>query len=135
MPLLDWGERKGNIKTARMNKEVADIEIKQAENDIDRQILQKVNNFNLQEELVMVALKTRDISRESYDITEKRFLSGKVDLLRLLSARTAWQTASEGYIQSLQNYWEFYYGVQRLTLYNFMDGASLDHDFEKLLED
>ena len=135
MPLLDWGERKGNIKTARMNKEVTDIEIKQAENDIDRQILQKVNNFNLQEELVMVALKTRDISRESYDITEKRFLSGKVDLLRLLSARKAWQTASEGYIQSLQSYWEFYYGVQRLTLYNFMDGASLNHDFEKLLED
>ena len=135
MPLLDWGERKGNIKTARMNKEVTDIEIKQAENDIDRQILQKVNNFNLQEELVMVALKTRNISRESYDITEKRFLSGKVDLLRLLSARKAWQTASEGYIQSLQSYWEFYYGVQRLTLYNFMDGASLNHDFEKLLED
>lgn len=135
MPLLDWGERKGNIKTARMNKEVADIEIKQLENDIERQILQKVNNFNLQEELVTVALKSRDISRESYDITEKRFLTGKVDLLKLLTARRAWQTASENYIQSLQNYWEYYYGVQQLTLYNFMDGTALSNDFDKLLED
>ncbi len=135
MPILDWGERKGNIKTALMNKEVADIEIKQAENDIDQQLLQKVNNFNLQEKLVVVALKTRDISRESYDITEKRFLSGKVDLLRLLTARKAWQTASEGYVQSLQSYWEYYYGVQQLTLYDFTDRTAIIEDFDRLLEE
>ncbi len=135
MPLLDWGERKGNIKTARMNKELAEIQIEQDENDIDRQLLQKVNNFNLQEELVIVALKTKKVSRESYGITEKRFLLGKVDLLRLLSARKAWQAASEGYINSLQSYWNYYYGVQQLTLYNFMDATPLARDFDQLLKE
>ncbi|MFS4456910.1 TolC family protein [Maribacter sp. 2304DJ31-5] len=133
MPLLDWGERKGNIQKARMNKELADIENKQAENDIEQQLSQKVNNYNLQEGLVAVALRTRNIAEESYTITERRFLSGKVDLLRLLTARRAWQTASENYVQSLQQYWEYYHGVQQMTLYNFMDRSTLNEDFEKLL--
>lgn len=135
MPLLDWGERKGNIKTAQMDKEVADIEIEQAENDIWQQLTQKVNNFNLQEELVQVALYTKVIAQESYAITEKRFLSGKVDLIRLLSAREAWQSASEGYVRSLQDYWEFYYGLQQLTLYDFGEGMALGQDFDALLKD
>ena len=134
IPLLDWGERKGNIQTARMDKEVADIQIALDRNDIEQQLLQEVDNFNLQEELVLVALKTRDIARESYEITERRFLSGKVDLLRLLTARKAWQTASESYVQSIQGYWEYYYGVQQLTLYNFIEGTTLEEDFDKLLE-
>ena len=135
MPLLDWGERKGNIQTARMDKEVADIQIEQDWNDVEQQLMQRVDNFNLQEKQVMVALKTKDISRESYKITEKRFLSGKVDLLRLLTARKSWQDASEGYVQSLHGYWGYYYEVQRMTLYNFMDESTLEADFERLLDE
>jgi len=134
MPILDWGERKGNIQKARMNKELADIKNKQLENDLHQQLIQMVNNFNLQEDLVIVALKTRDIAKESYAITEKRFLTGKVDLLRLLTARRAWQMASEGFINSLQLYWEYYFGVQRITLYNFMNMSTLNEDFESLLK-
>ncbi|MBC9797815.1 TolC family protein [Sinomicrobium weinanense] len=135
MPLLDWGERKGNIRVARMTKEVQDIEISQDENDIHRQLELKVSNFNLQEEQVMAALRAREISRESYKITEKRFLSGKVDLLRLSSAREAWQNASEQYIESLQNYWNYYYEVQQLTLYDFIHDSALSKNFDKLLEE
>lgn len=132
MPILDWGERKGNIQKARMSKELSDIENKQSENDLQQRLAQKVNNFNLQEDLVALALKTRGISQESYEITERRFLSGKVDLLRLLTARKAWQIASESYIISLQQYWEYYYGVQQMTLYNFFEEISLEGDFNRL---
>ena len=133
IPLLDWGERKGKIKTAKMTKELADITIQQTVNDIKRQLTLKVKNFNLQEEQVNVALKTKEISRESYTITEKRFLSGKVDLLRLLNSRQAWQTSEEQYIQSLQLYWNYYYEVQQLTLYDFLSDETLNDTFEKTL--
>lgn len=135
IPVLDWGERKGNIKTARMTKELTDITVQQTVNDIKRQLVLKVENFNLQEEQVTAALKTKEISRESYQITERRFLSGKVDLLRLLNSRQAWQTAEEQYIQSLQLYWNYYYEVQQLTLYDFMKSETLTESFDKILKD
>lgn len=135
MPILDWGERKGNIKTATMTKELTDIKIQQTINDVQRQLVLKVKNFNLQEELVIASLRAKEISNQSYQITEKRFLSGKVDLLRLLNARKAWQTASEQYIQNLQLYWTYYYEVQQLTLYNFLENITLQESFESIIED
>lgn len=133
IPILDWGERKGKIKTAKMNKQVVDIELQQDENTFRQDITLKVIDFNLQKELVQGALRTSEIARESYTITEKRFLSGRVDLLNLSSSRQAWQSATERYIQSLLNYWKFYYEVQQLTLYNFIDGNTIKQDFDAIL--
>lgn len=134
VPILDWGERRGNIQTAKMNKEVADIEIQQDEDTYKQSIALKVNNFNLQKELVIGALHTSDISNESYKITEKRFLSGQVDLLNLSSSRKAWQQSTESYIQSLQVYWTLYYELQQLTLYNFINNSTLKQDFDTVLD-
>jgi outer membrane protein TolC len=135
MPILDWGERKGNIKTARLNKEVEDIAIQKEGDQIHQELILKVSNFNLQKQLVAGALRSSEISKSSYEITEKRFLSGSIDLLRLTSARKAWQLASENYITSLHNYWKFYYEVQQLTLYDFMNSNTLSKNFDEILKD
>ncbi|WP_203257017.1 TolC family protein [Hyunsoonleella ulvae] len=135
MPILDWGERKGNIKTARMNKEVIDIELQQNEESYKQDVTLNVLDFNLQKQLVDDALRTRDLARESYSLTEKRFLSGNVDFLNLTTSRRAWQQANENYVKTLQNYWNLYYKVQQLTLYNFIKDTPLIQDFDNILED
>lgn len=134
IPILDWGERKGKIKTAKMNKDVVDIELQQEEDTFKQEITLKVIDFNLQRELVEGALKTSEIARESYRITEKRFLLGNLDYLMLSSSRKAWQLATEQYIQSLLSYWKLYYEVQQLTLYDFLNEKTLQQDFEKILD-
>ena len=134
MPILDWGERKGNIKTAKLNKEVNDIGIQNEEDQIHQELVLKVVDFNLQNQLVSAALRSSEISKSSYNVTEKRFLSGSIDLLRLTSARKAWQTASENYITSLHNYWRFYYEVQQLTLYDFQNSTTISKNFDEILD-
>lgn len=134
VPVLDWGERKGKIKTAKMNKEVVDIELQQNEETYKQDITQNVLDFNIQHELVLGALRTNEISKESYHLTEKRFLSGSVDFLNLTSSRKAWQLANENYIQALQSYWALYYKVQQLTLYNFIGSTPLIQDYETILD-
>ncbi|QTD38542.1 TolC family protein [Polaribacter batillariae] len=135
IPILDWGERKGNIKTARMNKDVAEIELQQDEDKFKQDITQKVIDFNLQKDLVEGALRTSEIARESYKITEKRFLLGNLDYLRLTASRQAWQSATERYIQSLLNYWKLYYQVQQLTLYDFINNRTIEQNFDIILND
>lgn len=135
VPILDWGERKGKIKTAKMNKDVVDIELQQNEDTYKQDITQNVLDFNTQKELVVGALRTSEISKESYQLTEKRFLSGSVDFLNLTASREAWQVANENYIQALESYWALYYKVQQLTLYDFVNDAALMQDFETILED
>jgi len=135
VPILDWGERRGKIKTAKMNKDVIDIELQQDEDTYTQNITLQVLDFNLQKELVLGAQRTSEISKESYTLTEQRFLSGSVDFLNLTSSRKAWQLANENYIKALQNYWTLYYKVQQLTLYSFINNAPLLQDFEHILED
>ncbi|HBS12869.1 MAG TPA: hypothetical protein DEO36_10070, partial [Flavobacteriaceae bacterium] len=135
IPILDWGERKGKIKTAKMNKDVVDIELQQEEDTFKQNITLKVIDFNLQKELVDGALKTSEIARESYKITEKRFLLGNLDYLILTSSRQAWQSATEQYIQSLLSYWKLYYEVQQLTLYDFLNDKTLQQDFNTSITD
>lgn len=134
IPILDWGERKGNIKTAKMNNEISEIAVQQESDKINQQLSLKIIDFNLQKQLVAGALRTSEISRSSYEITEKRFLSGSIDLLRLTSARKAWQSASENYIMSLYNYWKFYYEVQQLTLYDFQNNSTISKNFDEILD-
>lgn len=117
-----------------MNKDVIDIELQQNEDTYKQNITLKVLDFNLQQELVLGALRTSEISKESYSLTEKRFLSGSVDFLNLIASRKAWQQANENYIRALQNYWAIYYKVQQLTLYNFIDNTPLIQDFESILD-
>lgn len=134
IPILDWGERRGNIKTAKMNNEVSEIAVQQESDKLSQKLALKVIDFNLQKQLVSGALRTNEISKSSYEITEKRFLSGSVDLLRLSSARKAWQVASENYIMSLYNYWKFYYEVQQLTLYDFQNNSFISKKFDEILD-
>lgn len=134
IPILDWGERKGNIKTAKMNNELSEIAVQQESDKLNQQLILKIIDFNLQKQLVSGALKNSEISRSSYEITEKRFLSGSIDLLRLTSARKTWLAASENYITSLFNYWKFYYEVQQLTLYDFQNKSTISKNFDEMLE-
>lgn len=134
IPILDWGERKGNIKTAKMNNEVSEIAVQQESDKLNQQLGLKIIDFNLQKQLVTGALKTCEISRSSYEVSEKRFLSGSIDLLRLTSARKAWLSATENYIMSLYNYWRFYYEVQQLTLYDFHNKSTISKNFDEMLD-
>lgn len=99
--ILDWGERKGTINTANLNKDVIDIELQQNEESYKQNATLSVLDFNIQKDLVDVALKTRDIANESYALTKKRFLSANLDFLNLTTSRNAWQQANENYIIAL----------------------------------
>ena len=133
IPILDWGERKGNKQMALKNKEVVDIEVRQASIDFQQKIALKVIDFNLQEKQLQSAAKADIIAQKSYELTKKRFMLGKADVLKLNNAMKARQIAAEKYITSLFTYWKYYYEVQQLTLYDFRNGVAIEEDFDSLL--
>jgi len=38
------------------------------------------------------------------------------------------------YIDDLMNFWNYYYTLRQLTLYDFMEGKDIEVDFEELLK-
>ncbi|MEM6844813.1 MAG: TolC family protein, partial [Bacteroidota bacterium] len=55
----------------------------------------------------------------SYEIAKQRFLIGKITIVELNDALEKKDNARQQYIQSLNDFWEAYYTLRLLTLYDF----------------
>ena len=133
IPILDWGRRKGQLAMAESNREVVRISINQEKIDFEQNIVMNVMEFNLQADQVLNTAKADTIAKMGYDVTQQRFLIGKVDVTRLNIARNMQEQARRAYIRSLRSYWNYYFNIRRLTLYDFLQDISLSEDFDRIL--
>lgn len=134
IPILDWGLGKGKVKMAQSNREVIKTTVQQAMTDFEQDIFLKVMQFNRQDDQVMIAEKADYISQNRYEVTKQRFLIGKIDVLDLNVAQSERDQAKQKYISTLGSYWQFYYQMRRLTLFDLENNQPLQADFEMLLK-
>ncbi len=130
IPLLDWGVRKGTYNMARGNLNVARIAARQEEVGVEEEVEMTVNEFNVQQSLIQGAEEALDIAIMAYEETRRRFIGGKSDINSLTLALNRQQEAQKNYVSSLQNYWQNYYKIRRLTLHDFYTGFSLSDTFD-----
>ena len=133
MPILDWSRRKGQLAMAQSNREVMRISINQEKIDFEQNVTMNVMEFNLQGNQVINTAKADTIAQMQYDVTQQRFLIGKVDVTKLNLARNDREQARRAYIRSLRSYWDYYITIRRLTLFDFENNVTLSEDFDKLI--
>jgi outer membrane protein TolC len=134
LPIVDWGLGKGAYKMAQSQEEVIRTQVRQSQIDFEQNIFLNVNQFNIQDDQLLIAAKADTIAQKRYDVTKQRFLIGRIDVLDLNIADSEKDVAKRGYIATLRNYWTAYYNVRRLTLFDFERNQNLEADFEKLVE-
>lgn len=134
LPILDWGLGRGKYQMARSSLELAQVTADQAIVDFEQNLILDVEQFNLQKEQVKVAAKSDTVAMRMYEVTKQRFLIGKIAILELNNADTKKDQNRRAYIQQLQNYWNYFYNIRSLALYDFLNRKPLETEFEKLLE-
>ena len=134
VPILDWGLGRGKYKMAVSNLELAQVTSDQALVDFEQNLVLDVEQFNLQKAQVAVAAKSDTVAMRMYEVTKQRFLIGKIAILELNNADTKKDSNRRAFIQALQNYWNYYYNIRSLALYDFLNRKPLETEFEKLLE-
>jgi outer membrane protein TolC len=134
IPILDWGQRRGQYNLARKQAEVRLATVKQNEIDFVQDIKNTVSNFNIQQKILKSASEADTLARLTYDMTKQRFLIGKSDINSLNLARSRQDQAQINYINELKKYWGYYYKIRKLTLYDYEKNNTLSADFDKLLQ-
>jgi hypothetical protein len=132
IPVLDWGRRKGRLAMAESNREVIRISINQEKIDFEQNVVMNVMEYNLQADQVLSRAKADTIAQMGYDVTQQRFLIGRVDVTKLNLARNDQETARRAYINALRTYWNYFYTIRQLTLFDFEKGITLSEDFDRL---
>jgi outer membrane protein TolC len=134
MPILDWGLGRGRYRMAQSSLELATVQAQQALIDFEQNLMLDVEQFNLQANQVAIAAKSDTVAMKRYEVTKQRFLIGKIAVLDLQDADTKKDQNRRAYVQSLQNYWNYYYNIRRLALYDFVNKRPLETEYDRLLE-
>ncbi len=134
LPILDWGLGRGKYKMAQSALDLATMTQQQAQIDFQQNLFLDVEQFNLQKNQVAISAKSDTVAMRMYEVTKQRFLIGKIAILDLNNADTKKDQNRRAYIQELQNYWNYFYNLRSLALYDFINRKPLETDYEMLLQ-
>ena len=134
LPILDWGLGRGKYKMAQSSLELAQVQAEQSRVDFDQNLSLDVEQFNLQAEQVAIAAKSDTVAMKMYEVTKQRFLIGKIAVLELNNADTKKDQNRRAYVQALQNYWNYFFNIRSLALYDFLNKKPIETDYEMLLD-
>lgn len=133
IPVYDWGLGRGKVRMARTDVEITKTQIEQANIEFAHDVRTRVMQFNNQAEQCRTSLRAQDIAAERYDIMKKRFENGSVTVTDLNTAQEEHESAQHQYISQLQSFWTDYYGIQKLTLYDFIRNENIEVNFNDLI--
>ncbi len=133
VPILDWGQGRGRLRMAQSSEEVVRTQVSQSLIEFNESIFLQVMQFNLQDDQVQIASKADTIADLRYEVTKQRFLIGKIDVLDLKDALEEKDIARRGFVEALRNYWDYYYNLRGLTLYDWERDMKLEEDLDELL--
>ncbi len=125
VPVLDWGRNKAMMRTAMANKQLQDFQIAQDEVNFEQEVMTQVRQFEMLRLQLEITRKSDEVAAERYNVSQNRYLIGKIDITNLNIALNEKDDAKRKYIQALRDFWIAYYNLRKLTLYDFYAGNLL----------
>jgi len=135
VPIIDWGVARGKIKMAESGLDLVETSIEQERIDFEQNVFLSVMEFGMQKNQLRIAAKSDTVAQKRFDVTQKRYMIGKVnDVLELDKAQIDNDNAKMGYYRALMTYWQSYYQIRKLTLYDFQHKMPISASFNDLIE-
>jgi outer membrane protein TolC len=134
IPILDWGRGRGRVKMAKSSQAVVRNQVEQAYADFEQDVVLKVRQFNMQPTQFAIAAKSDTIAQKRYEVSKRRFLIDKITITDMNNAQIDRDQSQQGYIMALRNYWNFYYTIRQLSLYDYINDKPLETDFDLLVK-
>ena len=132
IPIVDWGQARSQIRRAKANRELAEVNIQQDEVNFEQEIFLQVMQFNAQYQRLRIAAKADTVAQKRYEVARQRYLTGKISITDINIAQSEKDGAKQSYIFELQRFWNNYYNLRRLCLYDFQRKQKIDYVAEFL---
>jgi len=119
MPIMDWGRSESKVKLAESQRELVLYDVDQDRQDFERRVVVQVEQFNLIKSQIATAEAADKVAEEGYKIALKKFQNGEISITDLNISLQEREGAKRDYISSIENYWESFYLLREVTLYDF----------------
>ncbi|NUQ24855.1 MAG: TolC family protein [Saprospiraceae bacterium] len=125
VPIADWGKAKASRQIAQSNLELERMNVAQERVNFEREVLLKVQQFDLVRNQVERALRSWEISKKRQEMSRNRYYIGKLGITELNIAVAEQDAARRSYVSALRSFWVAFYDIRRSTLYDFENDRPL----------
>lgn len=119
VPILDWGRSASAIKLAESQRELVIYDVEKDIKDFERGVIVQVEQFGLLRDQINTAREADKVAENGYLIALRKFQSGEISITDLNISLSERESAKRDYITAIESYWESYYRLRILTLYDF----------------
>lgn len=127
LPVVDGGRQKARIQTALSNRDLVESTIAQEEIAFEQEIYTRVRQLEILRLQVETSQKAADIAQRTYDISQQRYFVARISITDLNIALQAKDQARRSYVQALRDFWDAYYEIRSLTLYDFEANQPIEY--------
>lgn len=119
LPIMTWGRNKATTEIARANQEFAQQSVEQDKLTFEQQIFTQVTLLQMLQKQAKLTKLADEIAASRYQIAQDRFILSDLSVTDLGIAMQEKDRARRDYILALRDYWQSYYSLRLLTLYDF----------------
>ncbi|MCF2502573.1 TolC family protein [Dyadobacter sp. CY107] len=119
LPIMTWGRNKARTEVAKANKEFAQQSVEQDKLTFEQEIFTQVTLLQMLQKQVKLTKLADNIAADRYQIAKERFILSDLSVTDLGIATQEKDIARRDYILALRDYWQSYYSLRILTLYDF----------------
>jgi len=127
IPILDWGQSASAVKLAESRRDLVIYDVEKDRTDFERSVVVQVEQFSLLKDQLITTKEADKVAANGYLIALKLFQNGESTITDLNIALSERDNAKRDYIYSLQTYWEAYYKLRILTLYDFENNQKIGY--------
>lgn len=131
IPILDWGKRRGKVKVAESNREVTRSRLRQERADFSQNLFILVERYRNQQRQLEISKRADEIASRRYAANVETFMIGRISTLDLNDSRVSKDEARREYINELYLFWNYYYQIRSLTLWDYSHSCGIDADIER----
>ncbi|CAG5067929.1 hypothetical protein DYBT9623_00656 [Dyadobacter sp. CECT 9623] len=127
LPIMTWGRNKARTEVARANQEFAQQSVEQEKLTFEQEIFTQVTLLQMLQKQVKLTKLADEIAAERYQIAKERFILSDLSVTDLGIATQEKDIAKRDYILALRDYWQSYYSLRLLTLYDFEQNKKISY--------
>ena len=127
MPILDWGRGKAERNRAKLDQTYVAQSIERELQLFEASVRRWVAHCNQMQETMQLAQEAQDISQQQFDISKRRYILGDISITDLTLSLRAKDQARRSYLFALREYWQAWYQLRFLTLYDFEQGQKIQY--------
>lgn len=100
--------------------------------DFYQQLYVLIERFGNQQAQLSLSEKAVELSSQRYATNFEAFLTGKISTLDLNDSQVKKDESKRKYINELYKFWNYWYQIRSITLYDYELGRDINADIEKL---